>query len=376
MATVNMSTAIRKEIFLAHIWQASLSQLTAENMEIALPTSVRDCLGPDGMNTIVDKFSTLINHPVVVFHDLIMDAIRLGPEPTAPTQSELVTVNASASELMQPAANAQSPAKSRKAGKVGKGGKKSPKVIKKKEVKIRRPPNAFILYRKHHHYLIKESRPAMPNNDISVLVAQQWREEAEETKDQFRALADEVKSQHLKDHPGYQYTPRKPCEKKRRISRKKADTHAQQELFDLLTSTPMNVTTGSNEVTQESSFQPFDDGAINGLPLYTGDTNDWLSQTSGMSSFNLPQHPAHLADLLEDYNDTRPLQASQATNPPDSSPIEYATVPSEEADDDDDFYATLVDWEAIEGEQEEKEHYLESAYHSMMDSADEILRRL
>ena len=183
MATVNMSTAIRKEIFLAHIWQASLSQLTAENMEIALPTSVRDCLGPDGMNTIVDKFryayvlfgasaitnilpSTLINHPVVVFHDLIMDAIRLGPEPTAPTQSELVTVNASASELMQPAANAQSPAKSRKAGKVGKGGKKSPKVIKKKEVKIRRPPNAFILYRKHHHYLIKESRPAMPNNDI------------------------------------------------------------------------------------------------------------------------------------------------------------------------------------------------------------------
>lgn len=34
------------------------------------------------------------------------------------------------------------------------------------KVKVPRPPNAFILYRKHHHTILKEKNPAIHNNQI------------------------------------------------------------------------------------------------------------------------------------------------------------------------------------------------------------------
>lgn len=38
-----------------------------------------------------------------------------------------------------------------------------------KGAKIPRPPNAFILYRQHHHPKIKEAYPDFQNNDICKL---------------------------------------------------------------------------------------------------------------------------------------------------------------------------------------------------------------
>ena len=35
-----------------------------------------------------------------------------------------------------------------------------------KQEKVARPPNAFILYRQHHHPLIKSSDPGLHNNQI------------------------------------------------------------------------------------------------------------------------------------------------------------------------------------------------------------------
>lgn len=45
-------------------------------------------------------------------------------------------------------------------------GAKKPKVKTIKEDKIARPPNAFILYRQHHHPLVKASHPELHNNQI------------------------------------------------------------------------------------------------------------------------------------------------------------------------------------------------------------------
>lgn len=90
------------------------------------------------------------------------------------------------------------------------------------QAKLPRPPNSFILYRQHHHPLIKSKEPWLHNNQISSILGKQWKNESEEVKDKFRKLADEMKQRHFRDHPDYQYRPRKPSEKKRRMTRRKA----------------------------------------------------------------------------------------------------------------------------------------------------------
>ena len=45
-------------------------------------------------------------------------------------------------------------------------GAKKPKVKTPKEDKVARPPNAFILYRQHHHPLVKAAHPELHNNQI------------------------------------------------------------------------------------------------------------------------------------------------------------------------------------------------------------------
>lgn len=104
-----------------------------------------------------------------------------------------------------------------------------------KPTKIPRPPNAFILYRQHHHPKVKETYPDLSNNEIckfdtmpnaleeklngiAVILGKQWRAEPEEAKLHFKNLAEEFKKKHAEEHPDYQYTPRKPSEKKRRAT--------------------------------------------------------------------------------------------------------------------------------------------------------------
>ena len=42
-------------------------------------------------------------------------------------------------------------------------------------------------------------------------------------RDDWKRKAEEVKVKHAKDHPDYQYQPRKPAEKKRRMTKRKAE---------------------------------------------------------------------------------------------------------------------------------------------------------
>ena len=45
-------------------------------------------------------------------------------------------------------------------------GAKKPKVKAPKDDKVARPPNAFILYRQHHHDHVKAAHPKLHNNQI------------------------------------------------------------------------------------------------------------------------------------------------------------------------------------------------------------------
>lgn len=102
-------------------------------------------------------------------------------------------------------------------------------------LKIPRPPNAFICYRRHFHPMLKERYPDMHNNqickcqlpvvqrerlnNIAVVLGKCWRNEEENVKDQYRNEADEAKRLHQKQHPEYLFQPRKYSEKKHRISK-------------------------------------------------------------------------------------------------------------------------------------------------------------
>ncbi|PHH82639.1 hypothetical protein CDD82_5275 [Ophiocordyceps australis] len=86
----------------------------------------------------------------------------------------------------------------------------------KKEVTIRRPPNAYILYRKERHHLVKNSNPKITNNEISQILGKAWNLETPEIRLKYKIMSDDLKKALLEKHPDYQYRPRRPSERRRR----------------------------------------------------------------------------------------------------------------------------------------------------------------
>jgi hypothetical protein len=53
------------------------------------------------------------------------------------------------------------------------------------------------------------------------MVGMMWTDEGEEGKKIWKAKAEQVKEEHMRLHPDYSYQPRKPSEKKRRMTKRK-----------------------------------------------------------------------------------------------------------------------------------------------------------
>ncbi|EQL36520.1 HMG domain-containing protein, variant 4 [Blastomyces dermatitidis ER-3] len=193
------------------IWQHAMAHLKHTKNEILLPADINTVIGQDNVEKIKDRLSALLSTPVVAFKDDVNSVYRIMPTPVLDG-----AVDSAVAQVMPMIAtnSDQNASPSPKANKAAQG----------KPEKIPRPPNAFILYRQHHHPLVKASHPGFHNNEISVLLGKRWKAESAETKAHFKSLADEIKVQHAKDHPDYQYAPRKPSEKKRR-STSRRDAH-------------------------------------------------------------------------------------------------------------------------------------------------------
>lgn len=50
-----------------------------------------------------------------------------------------------------------------------------------------------------------------------------WQNESRDTREAYKKLAEDEKERHIQLYPNYRYQPRKPSEKKRRMTKKKAD---------------------------------------------------------------------------------------------------------------------------------------------------------
>ncbi|POR38139.1 Repressor of filamentous growth 1 [Tolypocladium paradoxum] len=81
--------------------------------------------------------------------------------------------------------------------------------------KIPRPRNAdqpaaaFILYRQHHQAQVTADNPKLSNPDISKIIGEKWKNEAEEAKQYWKKLAEEEKARHQNQYPNYRYQPRR-----------------------------------------------------------------------------------------------------------------------------------------------------------------------
>ncbi|KAF4635605.1 hypothetical protein G7Y89_g2484 [Cudoniella acicularis] len=109
-----------------------------------------------------------------------------------------------------------------------------------KKSKIPRPPNAFILYRKHHHASVVRQNPGKHNNQISTIIGRMWALESAEVLALFKAKAEQAKLDHLQKYPGYQYQPRKPSEKKRRAKKPRVAQTASAIAAEKFAKTPQD----------------------------------------------------------------------------------------------------------------------------------------
>lgn len=206
-----------------------------------------------------------------------------------------------------------------------------PKVKpKSKKDKIARPPNAFILYRQHHHPLVKSQFPNLHNNQIcksyyffhtrfpadngeAIMLGQQWQNETADIKAKFKSLAEDIKKKHLSAHPTYQYQPRKPAEKKRRMTRRKAEK--------------LNAQATSSHLINDAAYVPEFEQTPAGNPTFTlGDASVEDATLLAM----VQKHNADVLALAQHYN-------------PNATPVLFHEQ-SEEVQDDVGFYHDLYNY--------------------------------
>ncbi|CUS14498.1 unnamed protein product [Tuber aestivum] len=94
-------------------------------------------------------------------------------------------------------------------------------VRKIQEKGIKRPANAFILFRTERMGSIKSQYPGIGNNDIfsiAKILGRMWRDSPDEAKEVYKAKARQLAISHKLIYPNYKYTPRRPYEILRRLN--------------------------------------------------------------------------------------------------------------------------------------------------------------
>lgn len=85
--------------------------------------------------------------------------------------------------------------------------------ICKKDTKIRRPMNAFMIFSKRHRALVHTQHPNQDNRTVSKILGEWWYALGNDEKTKYHELASEVKEAHFKAHPEWKW-----CSKDRRKS--------------------------------------------------------------------------------------------------------------------------------------------------------------
>ena len=86
--------------------------------------------------------------------------------------------------------------------------------VVKKHGKVARPMNSFMLYRAAYAERIKKMLGQNNHQVVSEVAGDSWRLESREIREKYELLASIEKSNHLKAHPGYKFSPSKDKKKR------------------------------------------------------------------------------------------------------------------------------------------------------------------
>nr|QOE88723.1 HMG domain-containing [Phyllosticta citriasiana] len=197
-------------------WAESLKQIRKGRIEVVVPFEIAYALGQAGVDRVAQRFSEHVKAPVEKTVDAEQKVLRILPPP------ELRTVQPS--EVNAPSAIDKNATPAKPPATIEAKSTRT-RVLdatsRPSKPKVPRPCNPFIMYRNFLHQRVTMENPGLHNNQISKIIGKMWQEESPEAKELWRERAKLGKEEHHVRFPDYQYRPRKPGEKKRRMTKKK-----------------------------------------------------------------------------------------------------------------------------------------------------------
>lgn len=150
-------------------WQIALAQLSFGSNEIILPANIQDAIGQDGLQIVVHRFGAYLHMEAGAYFDVNINALRIRPNLMPRTNlTALPTADTATTATATPTCGTPSTTQIVDAPSPGLSNRK--KTPRKGKSEVPRPPNAFILYRQHHHPVQKANNPDLHNNDICKLL--------------------------------------------------------------------------------------------------------------------------------------------------------------------------------------------------------------
>ena len=185
------------------------------------------------------------------------------------------------------------------------------------------------------------------------MLGRQWKEESEEVKSTYKSRAEHIKHQHAMNNPGYQYAPRKPGDKKRRMTKKKlarmrsADSTndvADMNRSDADTDLPSDLES-ENDMPKSSAF----------AGLLTAEDHLGTRRSPRVSHLNVNDDgnieitlPSNNINIFREVQDYQNQHGTYVTAPFTSgSASQVITSTPQHVQNDDAFVNSLIDWEGI-----------------------------
>ncbi|KAJ3311038.1 hypothetical protein HDV04_004458 [Boothiomyces sp. JEL0838] len=119
---------------------------------------------------------------------------------------------------------------------------------------VRKPPNAFFVYRKAMLSQITKKHNTTKSHEVSRIAGQMWAKEPESVRSQYQKLAMIARELHLQKYPDFKW-PSKKFGKKQRSRLRLQEKEEEKELFNLETSMPIKLEETISETSNDTCAQ-------------------------------------------------------------------------------------------------------------------------